>query len=322
MENAESNFIPTRDLGDVQQADNLLTASQLVEKAHEELKTKLNREIRVPKPPSLLLETQRVADGEGFKFFEPIYFPKLSYRRLSDEHVIAWEGWIDWLAFNGPFAVKGFKSGSSNFPNPSTFGGFWALFDKTPRPNFNEGKQLFDNDEQLGSIIAERITSRQENLSHVPKTSRFGISLNDVCSFVFTDLSRRLRLEDKVKMRLENRVKKDAVAFIRTPKLMEFNFAGNTRYPFLGKADTWEWLYDTLDARNFLICGSSDPYNLIKEGVRLQRQQIGPFISTGLAAYSIAEPESSFDKVAFRPVIVFGKDHFELSPTGYRRLRQ
>lgn len=315
MENTGNNSIPTRDLGDVRRADNLLTASQLVERTHEELKTKLNREIHVPKPPALLLETQRVAEGEGFKFFEPIYFPKLSYRKLSDEHVKNWEGWISWLNINGPFAVKGFTSGS-NFPNPSTFGGFWALFDKTPRPNYNEGKQLFDNDEQLGSVIAEinqRIRGfRTEHLNHVPENSRFGISLNDICSHVFRELSMRLRLED---------ARKDKVVLIRTPKLMEFNFAGNTRYPFLGKADTWEWLYDTIDARNFLICGSSDPYNLIKEGVRPPRQH-GPFVDTGLAAYTTTQPEGSFDRVAFRPVIVFGKDHFEMSPVMYRALRQ
>lgn len=55
----------------------------------------------------MLLETQRVAEGEGFKFFEPIYFPKLSYRKLSLEHVQDWEGWIDLTRFK-TFADKGF----------------------------------------------------------------------------------------------------------------------------------------------------------------------------------------------------------------------
>jgi hypothetical protein len=103
---------------------------------------------------------------------------------------------------------------------------------------------------------------------------------------------------------------------------MEFNFAGNVRYPFLGKVDTWEWIYDTLGARTFFICGSSDPYNLIQEAIRPPRQRIGSFVRTGLAAYASARPEGGYDRVAFRPAIVFGKDHFDDSPIAYRMTRQ
>ena len=151
------------------------------------------------------------------------------------------------------------------------------------------------------------------NLSHVPEASRFGISLNNICSYVFPELGKRLRLEDKIK--------DDRQAFIRTPKLMEFNFAGNVRYPFLGKADTWEWLYDTFGGRSWLICGSSDPFNLRDWGIS-PRQRIGPFVSKGLAAYSSVQGENSYDRVAFRPVIVFGKGHFDESPFIYRLIGQ
>ncbi|MEK7517730.1 MAG: hypothetical protein AAB583_04220 [Patescibacteria group bacterium] len=151
------------------------------------------------------------------------------------------------------------------------------------------------------------------NLSHVPEASRFGISLNNICSYVFPELGKRLRLEDKIK--------DDRQAFIRTPKLMEFNFAGNVRYPFLGKADTWEWLYDTLGGRTWLICGSSDPFNLRNEGI-VPRQRIGQSYDTGLAAYSSMPPEFGSDRVAFHPVIAFGKDHFDDSPIDYRAFRQ
>jgi len=53
----------------------ILTPSQLVENTRLELKGKFG-EVAVAEPPALLIETQKVAEGEGFGFFEPLYLPR------------------------------------------------------------------------------------------------------------------------------------------------------------------------------------------------------------------------------------------------------
>lgn len=215
---------------------------QLMESARAELKVFFGREVAVFDPPSLLSETQRLAENEGFNF-APIFFPAIEFKPDSD-----YPGWKDkpeeWY-----WRQIGKRGGISE--DAAKLGGFWGLLDISVRPNYNNGRQLFDND-ALGNILKKGRRNGKivvpDYLQHVPDTSRFGVSPNEQDAYVFPELAKVLNLSDKIKK-----------GIVQTRRLteMEFNFAGNLRYTHFGEANTWEWLHDNFGDGDRLDGGHS-----------------------------------------------------------------
>ena len=219
-----------------------LRASQLVEREHKALKGFFGKEIPVITPPAILFETQKIAEGEGFRL-EPIYFPTVELKQ-GDRY----KGWrvkpVQWF-------YDQIKAGRIS-PDAIRLGGFWALFDKSIRQNYDNGRQLFEDDGLAPILKAARLDGKievPEYLTHVPETSRFGTSPDEQDRVIFPQMAKIIRLVERVE---------EGSAWIRRPTESEFNFAGNLRYPHLGQANTWEWLNDEFEDDDRLVGGHSD----------------------------------------------------------------
>lgn len=242
-------------------------SSQLIEKEHEVLREFFGKEIPVVAPPSELFETLRVAEVEGFgRILEPIYFPVVEFKQ--DDKYPGWgvnpERWY-WNQIGARRVNK----------DAAKLGGYWGLFDKSRRPNYDGGRQMFPEDPLSPMLTKARREGRiaiPDFVKHVPKGSRFAVSPDEQDRTVFPELTKILRLTE-------------SAARVRKPTEMEFNFAGNLRYPHLGKAVTWEWLHDKFGGYGRLIGGRSD--------------------AGGLAYVYHDWSDVHYDGVAFRPLVVF-----------------
>jgi len=243
-----------------------LNRSQLVEREHEALRAFFGKEVPVLTPPSELFETLKVAEVEGFgKILKPVYFPAVKFEQ-ADEYP-GWkvkpEEWF-WDEIKEGFLKK----------SAVRLGGYWGLFDESRRPNYNGGRQMFPED-PLAPVLAK---ARKEGriavpdlLNYVPEGSRFAVSSDEKDQTVFPQLAKILRLTK-------------SVAIVRRPTEMEFNFAGNLRYPHLGEANTWEQLNDKWGGSFWLTGGNSEMggladvhYDCTYDGCSNVRQDIDAF---------------------------------------------
>lgn len=245
----------------------ILNAKQLVEHAREELKGSFgNLEIPVLEPTELLLETQRVAWGEGYGFLRPLYFPSGEIRLDSPSP----QGWVK---LNSWFFDRMRGTEPSVNPDAAKIGPYWTLFDESNRANF-------EGDGQFGLILSRGRDEGQikipADVSHLERTSRAGVAMDEQDSYVFPEFARPLRLVDPIAQ---------AVAVIRRPKAAEFNFAGNLRLRHLGEHPNWEGFDDKFGANYRLIGGRSS--------------------RGGLAYVDYQWTCHPFSRLVFRPLVAF-----------------
>lgn len=245
----------------------ILSSSQLVEQAKEEYRSTFGSvDICVVAPPELVLETQKVAEGKGYGFFAPLYFP-FGETRLD---LPSPEGWVKLQEgfFN---QMEGNKPNVS--PDAARIGPYWTLFDESKRPEFS-------GDEKFGIILTQGRDSDRigipDHVKYLPKTSRFGVSMDEQDGYVFPELAKPLRLVEQIAQGL---------VVIRRPKAAEFNFAGNLRYKHLGGDPTWEGFDDHFEGADRLVGGDSD-YG-------------------GLSYARYGWPDRHYGAVAFRPLVIF-----------------
>lgn len=245
----------------------LLNGSQLVEQTKEQYRSTFgNADIAVADPAELVLETQRVAVGEGYGFFAPTYFP-FAETRLDSPAPSGWKKLNRWF-FD---SMRGTKPQVS--PDAAKIGPYWTLFDESVRP-------AFSGDGKFGLIL---VRGREEDkiavpdlVKHLDRTSRFGVSMDEQDNFVFPELAKPLRLVDKIAERLVQ---------VRRPKAAELNFVGNLKLQHLGEDPTWEGFEDKFGDVRRLIGG---------------RSGVG-----GLSDVSYDWSDCHGGDVAFRPAVVF-----------------
>src|SRR3989304_6660264 len=131
-------------------------------------------------------------------------------------------------------------------------GAFWALVDESRRPNYDDGTQMFKEDEQMGLILAQARNKGQiaipGHVKHLQGESRFGVSMDEQDQVVFPRLAEQWRLVKAIAQ---------GQARIRRLKAVEFNFAGNLHLRHLGEADTWEGFEDKFGGGRRFIGGRS-----------------------------------------------------------------
>jgi len=251
-------------------AVDILNPSQLVEREHEALRAFFGKEVRVFTPPSELFETLKVAEVEGFgKILEPIYFPAVKFKQADK--------YPGWKVKPGEWYWDEVRDGNLK-KNAAKLEGYWGLFDESRRPNYDGGRQMFAGDPLAPMLSQARKEGRiivsvfQES---VPEGSRFAVTSDEKEQIVFPQLAKILRLTE-------------SVAIVRGPTEMEFNFAGNLRYPYLGEADTSE----QLDDRHIgwrLLGGCSEMGGLA-------------YVYSNWRNWGF---DDRWDTVAFRPLVVF-----------------
>lgn len=237
---------------------------QLIEAEQAALKVFFGKEVAVTAPPSMLFETLRIAETAGLGgILEPIYFPEITFKQ-TDEYP-------GWKIKPEKWYWKKISAGKIS-KDAAGLGGFWTLFDKSRRPNYDGGGQMFQED-SLATILSQaKEEDRILGVRGVPKGSRFAVSTDEQDQIVFPKLAEILQLVEDV-------------TIVRRPTLVEFNFAGNLRYSHLGEANTWEWLHDKFAGGYRLIGGLSE--------------------RGGLAGVYRDWPSDHGADVAFRPLIVF-----------------
>ncbi len=256
-------------------AGDILDPSQLIEKEREALRAFFGGEVPVVTPPSELIETQKVAEAKGFGILVPLYFPAVEFKQASR--------YPGWRVKPGAWYWNQIREGRiSN--DAAKFGGYWGLFDKSRRPNYNGGRQMFKGD-PLAPILAQARKEGRIDVpdsifpeNNVPEGSRFDVTLDEQDQVVFPQLAKILRLTENV-------------AMVRRPTEMEFNFAGNLRHLHLSEAGvgefagTCEWLDDKFEGAGRLIGDNSD---------------CGCF-----AHFPCFLSDFRYDFIAFRPLVVF-----------------
>lgn len=185
-------------------------------------------EIQIPQEVSDILQR---AEKIGLTFFEPYHLSDVTLSKDSnvEERYAKLENWY-WKQI----ASDNINKNASSLPDS------WVLIDKTQKPNYQEGKQMYEKD-PLGILIAMlRKEGKIQKVQEMPDTSRFGILHDELTQAVLPEIAELLELE---------------ASAVRLPKAIEFNVIGNFEHRDWGKTDTWEWFGDRFRTVGWLIGG-------------------------------------------------------------------
>ena len=213
-------------------------------------------ETQIPQEVSNILQR---AERSGIDIFEVYH---LSGVTLTQDTRI--EGWDekpdDW--YWGQIRNRKISRGAAKLSD------VWVLVDKTQKPDYKDGNQLHEKD-PFGPLLEQlRKEKKIQSMKGVPKTSRFGISHDELAQIVLPEIAKLLEIESSA---------------VRLPNEIEFNVIGNFKHPEWGKTNTWEWFDDKFVDGGRLIGGGS-----------------------GLGGLAHVSNWSGFhhDSIAFRPLVV------------------
>ncbi len=246
------------------------STGDLVKSESEAWRTFLGKDIDVPPVPQELLDAQQKAQEKGITSLEAHYLPamKLGTRggkggKIPVKPVDA-PGWTtkpnDWF----------WEQATDGKVDDSAFSldGNWVLIDKTPKPQYDNGRQSYESD-TLTALMARLRDEDKIEGSSTP-ASRFSTSWNELDGKVLPELAHDLGVRDDQ---------------VRLPKAIEFNVLGNMHHKEWGETTTWEWFEDKFESDGRLIGGGSD--------------------GGGLARVRWLQPDGRDDGLGFRPLIVF-----------------
>ena len=145
----------------------------------------------------------------------------------------------------------------------------WVLIDKTQKPDYKDGRQMYEND-AFGPIISKlRKDKKIQSFKGVPESSRFNISHDELTQVVLPEIAKLLGVE---------------ASQVRLPKAIEFNVIGNLKHSEWGNTTTWEWFADKFGDDHRLHGGYSG--------------------HGGLAHVHYYWSDSRCDVIGFRPLVV------------------
>jgi len=221
-------------------------------------------ETSIPNPSSELRDVLTRAKEQGITVFDPHFLPRVELKQ-EDEYPgwkIKPENWY-W---------EQIRKGRIGEDAPK-LDGVWVLFDKTPKPNYTDGTQMYENDPFAQILERGRKDGRiqvPDFVKHVPQNSRFAVSSDELYQYVYPEIAKLLGIDPTQ---------------VRSSKEIEFNVLGNLHYPYLGETSTWEWLHDKFEDDHRLDGGGSG---------------LG-----GLANVHRSWSDDRHDDLGFRPLVVF-----------------
>jgi len=192
---------------------------KLVESEKKALAEFFGKPIKVPKPPAELFKMQEHMRSLGLYGFEAHYIPDEVFAKDAP-----YPGWKvrpnDWF-------WKQIKDGKVSDEALKT-GGHWVLIDTTPKPNYQNGAQVYEDD-PFKDIL--------------PNGSRFNLSWDQLHNDILPKIVKKLGVPQSQ---------------LRLPKAIEFNVLGNMHHKKWGETSTYEWFEDGFGADSRLIGGRSD----------------------------------------------------------------
>ncbi len=190
------------------------------------------RRIEIPRPPQDLLEKQALLLEKGVTVYEAHFLPSISID--DDARIVKPNPW-----FYQNIKEKRISEDALKLP------GMWVLIDGSPKPNYNRGLQMYANDPHAPTLARLREEGKiaiPDHTKQVPKTSRFGVSFDEIDSHVAPEEAKRLFETDRR---------------VRVPTEAESVFIGSLYHPELGETNTWEWRYDKVEDGRRLLGGRS-----------------------------------------------------------------
>src|SRR3989339_265496 len=144
---------------------------------------------------------------------------------------------------------KRIKDGSIT-PDSATLPKGWILIDARPKPNYDNGDQMYENDILEEVMEKLRIAGQIEDFKH--KGSRFNCSWDELDKEIV-----KKAVAEVLKVRPEQ---------LEMPSAALFNYIGNKTHSEWGKTDTWEWFQDKFKSGYRLDGGDSDDGGLSDAG--------------------------------------------------------
>lgn len=227
-------------------------------------------ELKEAQPPERVLEVLENARKRYGDMYEAIAVPTVTFRETTRFP----QGWIPldkWF-------FKMLREGKILPKDAATISQAWLLWDKTTRPNYDGGRQLYGNgndplSEELAKLRKQGAIEIPSYTRHIPETSRFGISPIELDRAVFPLHAENLG------------IRPDLNEQVTASPYGLFNFIGNRRHPELGKVNTWEWMNEKFGDGDRLVGGDSG--------------------FGGLAAVNYFASGDRHDFIGFRPRVVF-----------------
>lgn len=193
------------------------------------------REINVPPPPDELLLALRKASQIGWIHATPHYLPPISLN--IDSKIPNWTQRPGQGSPEGVGFWEDIKNGRLD-PSAQTIGGGWMIVDETPKPEYNEGRQMYENDPfapLLTQLREEQHITVTGATEHIPNGSRYGISYEELVGRVYLEIGNMMGVDS---------VGLDT--WVRSLFAIEFNILNSIHNPHFGKnSTTAEWLIDT-----------------------------------------------------------------------------
>ena len=216
---------------------NYLLPEQFGAQEQEKLSRFFDREVAVPTPPQELSIAMLKAKEIGWAQAEPHFLPKMELKQNSDvsEWTIRPEDWY-WQKIREGKVAK----------DAATLEGIWVVVDGSQKPQYKDGKQMYENDPFAPVLTQLRRDGKiqvPDWCRNIPKDSRFGVSHDELQSYVNPGIANLLDVQPKQ---------------VRLPKAIEFNILGNLAHPEWGKTNTWEWFSNNFGAVRRLIGGRRD----------------------------------------------------------------
>lgn len=214
-------------------------------------KTKLaaffGQEVDVPNPPQELSAALIRAQEIGWTQAEAHFLPKIELKQNSNfpGWTVKPEQWY-WEQIKERKVEKGAAS----------LEGIWMIVDGSQKPQYKDGKQMYENDPFAATLAQLRKEGKIEVpdwCKHIPEGSRFGISHDEIRKHVNPAIATLLGVQPEQ---------------VSLPKAIEFNVLGNLAHPEWGKTNVWEWMNEKFGGASRLIGGCSDGGGLANVGCR------------------------------------------------------
>ena len=195
-----------------------------------------------PEPPKALLEFVERTTEQGFTF-EPYLEPTLHFTPNSK-----YPGQVAELS---PWLIEQINRGKV-LQDALTLSLQWAAMEGFQKPEYDGGKQLYENDTLAPMLEELRKRGRIEVpdwCTHVPSISRFGTSPDEIDNYIVPQFIEDTPIKDLVN-------KGQAKAGV--PPFASLFYRGNTAHPEWGETNTWEWLANSFGDGGRLIGGYRD----------------------------------------------------------------